>query len=99
MPCVLRELFHGRNATNCQIIAKNYKLHLPTAISITLLNGLLPLFHGLRLSQSETVIPFMLFKRNMLLLFIADRYFTTFPALQLDEDQTSSIVNFLRAIT
>lgn len=45
MPFVHSEFFHGRNATNCQIIAKNYKLHLPTAISITLLNGLLSLSH------------------------------------------------------
>lgn len=38
---------------------------------------------------------FALFKHNMLVSFIADTYFTTFPALQPEEDQTSSIVNFL----
>ncbi len=34
-------------------------------------------------------------KHNMLVSFIANTYFTTFPALELEEDQTSSIVNFL----
>lgn len=38
---------------------------------------------------------FALFKHNMLVSFIANTYFTTFPALELEEDQTSSIVNFL----
>ncbi len=38
---------------------------------------------------------FALFKHNILVSFIAYTYFTTFPALELEEDQTSSVVNFL----
>lgn len=39
---------------------------------------------------------FVPFEHNTLVPFIASTYFTTFPAPEREEDQTSSVVNFLR---
>lgn len=83
----------------CQTNAKNYTLLLPTALSLTPLNGLLSLSRltgSLRPPLSECVFPCALIKHNMLVRFITDTYFKTFLTLQVQEDQASSIINFLQ---
>lgn len=45
--------------------------------------------------QRMHMLLFVLLTHNTLVSFIAYTYFTTFPALELKEDQTSSVVNFL----
>lgn len=61
-------------------------------------------FHSLTMYLSQPpssslhvcMLLFVLFKHNMLIYFIAYTYFTTFPDLEPEEDQTSSVVNFLQ---
>lgn len=50
---------------------------------------------SVRIRTVACMLLFVLFKHNTLLPFIAYTYFTTFPALEREEDQTSSVVNFL----
>lgn len=78
---------------------------------LCILQSILSLPHKhTHLSQSVSILSFVVHNQesyrhafvcvcvrvhNMLLYFIAYTYFTTFPALELEEDQTSSIINFL----
>lgn len=98
MAFILHAFFHGRNVTKYQFGAKNYTDSISQNHFLSQHSVLYSLSH--HTSESISLCPqlcmFALLKHHMLVSFIANAYFTTFPALEREEGQTSSIVNFLQ---
>lgn len=95
MAFVLCEFFHGRNAIamQCQELQTaaphNPLSHTTQRSPFTVLSYICD---SQPASTSEQVCVLPLIKQNMLVHFFTETYFTTFLTLQLQEDQTSSVI-------
>lgn len=102
MAFMLCEFFHGSNASGvpnqCQELqtpSPNSSFSHTTERSPFTVPSYICNSQPASASERACVLPCALIKHNMLVRFITDMYFTTFLTLQLQEDQTSSIINFL----
>lgn len=97
MAFVLCEFFHGRNAigvpNQCQEL-QTAAPHSPFSHTTQRSPFTVPSYicDSQPASASEQACVLPLIKQNMLVRFFTETYFTTFLTLQLQEDQTSSVI-------